>query len=261
MSGEIPLKRAVIFIIAGLLSIVLNGCGTNPDVDSLLPRTFSASSGKTLPYRIFIPEMSSSQRPYPLVVFLHGGTGSGVDNISQISGSNWRGAHLWIQADNQERHPCFVLAPQLPKLWRWDVVGHHQLSLYAEVLVELLAELKNEFPIDENRLYLTGQSLGGWGTWDLIAKRPGLFAAAVPVCGGGDPSSAVGLRDVAVWAFHGRRDSQIPVERSREMVAALQEVGASIRYTEYKLLGHDIWDKAYSEPDLVDWLFSQNRNQ
>ena len=141
-SGEIPLRRAVICLMGGLLSIVLNGCGTNPDVDSMLPRTFVASSGETLPYRIFIPEISSSQHLYPLVVFLHGGTGSGVDNISQTSGSNWRGAHVWTEADNQARHPCFVLAPQLPKLWRWDAGGYQQLSLYAKTLVELLAELK-----------------------------------------------------------------------------------------------------------------------
>jgi len=255
------LKRAVRYLIWGLFFIVLKGCGTNPDVDSMVPRTFVASSSETLPYRIFIPDVSSSQHFYPLVIFLHGGSGSGVDNISQILGSNWRGAHVWTQADNQLRHPCFVLAPQLPKLWRWDVVGHPRLSLYAEALVELLIALKNEFPIDENRVYLTGQSLGGWGTWDLITKQPEIFAAAVPVCGGGDPSAAVGLRDIPIWAFHGRRDSQIPVERSREMVAALRELGATVRYTEYKLLGHDIWDKAYSEPDLIDWLFSQNRNQ
>lgn len=260
-SGEIPVRRAILCLIGGLFSAVLNDCEMSPDVDSMLPRTFVASSGETLPYRIFIPEISGSRHLYPLVVFLHGGTGSGVDNISQISGSNWRGAHVWTQADNQARYPCFVLAPQLPKLWRWDAGGHQQLSLYAKALVELLAELKNELPIDENRVYLTGQSLGGWGTWDLIAKRPGLFAAAVPVCGGGDPSTAANFRDVSVWAFHGRRDSQIPVKRSREMVAALREVGSTVRYTEYKLLGHAIWDRAYAERDLIDWLFSQNRDQ
>jgi predicted peptidase len=140
-------------------------------------------------------------------------------------------------------------------------VGHDQLSLYSRAVVELLTELKNEFPIDESRVYLTGQSLGGWGTWDLIAKRPGLFAAAIPVCGGGDPSAIAGLQDVSIWAFHGGRDSQIPVERSREMVAALRELGVTVRYTEYKSLGHAIWDKAYAERDIIDWLFSQNKNQ
>jgi predicted peptidase len=140
-------------------------------------------------------------------------------------------------------------------------VGHPQLSLYAKALVELIAALKDEYPIDENRIYLTGQSLGGWGTWDLIAKQPEIFAAAVPVCGGGDPNAAIGPRDIPIWAFHGRRDAQIPVERSREMVAASQDAGVSVRYTEYEFLGHDIWDKAYSEPDLIDWLFSQSRNR
>jgi predicted peptidase len=153
------------------------------------------------------------------------------------------------------------LAPQLPKKWRWDAVGYSQLSQYAEALVELLVELKSAFPIDENRVYLTGQSLGGWGTWDLITKRPDLFAAALPICGGGDPSAVDGLRNISVWAFHGRLDSQIPVEHSREMVAALREAGAQVRYTEYKTLGHSVWDRAYSEEDLIAWLFSQRRAQ
>ena len=255
------MRLVVSSLIWVLLAGVLQSCGKSAKVDSMLPRTFVASSGDTLPYRIFIPEMQSSGRHHPLVIFLHGGTGSGVDNVSQISGANRRGAQVWIQAGNQARHPCFVLAPQLPKGWRWDTVGYSQVSLYAEALVELLVELKSEFPIDENRVYLTGQSLGGWGTWDLIAKRPGLFAAAVPVCGGGDPSSVDDLQSISVWAFHGRLDSQVPVERSREMVAALREAGATVRYTEYKTLGHDVWDRAYAEGDLVDWLFSQQRAQ
>jgi predicted peptidase len=243
----------------GLLAAMITGCGMSHDADSMLPRTFVASSGKTLPYRIFTPEKPDSGGRYPLVVFLHGGTGSGVDNVAQISGANWHGAHVWTHTENQARHPCFVLAPQLPEQWRWDAVGEPHLSLYAEALVELLADLKKELPIDENRVYLTGQSLGGWGTWDLIAKRPGLFAAAVPVCGGGDPSAAARFRAVPVWVFHGRRDPQIPVERSREMVAALQEVGGTVRYTEYETGGHAVWEWAYSERDLVDWLFSQHK--
>lgn len=248
-------------MIWALLAAVPQGCGETPEVDSMLPKGFVASSGDTLRYRIFIPEVQSSRQRYPLVVFLHGGTGAGVDNVGQISGANRLGSHVWTRPANQARHPCYVLAPQLPKGWRWDTVGYSHGSLYAEALVELLAKLKSELAIDEDRLYITGQSLGGWGTWDLAAKCPGLFAAAVPVCGGGDPSSVSGLRSVPVWAFHGRLDSQVSVERSREMVAALREAGATIRYTEYPTLGHNVWERAYAEGDLVDWLFSQQRAQ
>jgi predicted peptidase len=227
----------------------------------MLPRTFVWSSGTTLPYRTFIPEMPDSGRLYPLVVFLHEGSARGTDNISQISDANWHGAHVWTEADNQTRHPCFVVAPQLPQEYGWSSGRHPELSLYAAALVELLATLTQEFPIDAGRVYITGQSLGGRGTWDLVAKRPELFAAAVPVCGAGDPSAAAGFRDVPIWAFHGGQDKEIPVERSREMVAALRAAGATVRYTEYETLGHAIWDKAYAEPELVEWVFAQRRGE
>jgi predicted peptidase len=255
------LRLLVLLLLMASLAGVVCGCTKTPEVDSMLPREFVASSGDTLRYRIFIPDVQSSAGRYPLVVFLHGGTGRGVDNVGQVSGANQPGSQVWIRPGNQARHPCFVLAPQLPKGWRWDAVGCSRGSLCAEALVELLSALKSEFPIDEDRVYLTGQSLGGWGTWDIAARYAALFAAAVPVCGGGDPSSAHDLRSIPVWAFHGRLDSQVPVERSREMVAALREAGGTVRYTEYPTLGHDVWERAYAEADLPDWLFSQQRTQ
>lgn len=259
-TAEILLRSVVSTLMWAVIAGIMHGCGTPSEVDSMLPKAFVASSGDTLRYRIFIPDVQRSGG-HPLVVFLHGGTGSGVDNISQISGANKQGSQVWIQPRNRERHPCFVLAPQLPKGWRWDAVGYSQGSIYADALVELLAALKSEFSIDANRVYLTGQSLGGWGTWDLAAKYPGMFAAAVPVCGGGDPRLVGSLRSVPIWAFHGRLDSQVPVERSREMVVALRETGATVRYTEYSALGHNVWERAYAERDLIDWLFSQHREQ
>jgi predicted peptidase len=260
-TGETLLRLLVsLFTVVSLAGVVCN-CATTPDVGSMHGRSFVGSSGQTLRYRLFIPDMQISEGRYPLVIFLHGGTGQGVDNISQVSGANRSGSQVWIQPRNQARHPCFVLAPQLPKGWRWDAVGRNRSFIYAEALVELLAALKSEFPIDEDRVYLTGQSLGGWGTWDISARYAGLFAAAVPVCGGGDPSAVDDLRSIPVWAFHGRLDSQVPVERSRKMVAALRAAGGTVRYTEYATLGHDVWTRAYAEADLPDWLFSQQRTK
>jgi predicted peptidase len=255
------LRLLVSLLTAVLLAGIVCGCANTPEVDSMVPKVFVASSGDTVRYRIFIPDMQGSEDRFPLVVFLHGGTGRGVDNVSQISGANRLGSHVWIQPRNQARHPCFVVAPQIPDGWRWDAVGRSRGSACAEALVELLAALESELPIDHDRLYLTGQSLGGWGTWDIAAKYAPLFAAAVPVCGGGDPNSVDHLRNIPIWAFHGRLDSQVPVGRSREMVAALGEAGANVRYTEYPTLGHDVWKRAYAEADLPDWLFSQRRTQ
>jgi predicted peptidase len=114
-------------------------------------------------------------------------------------------------------------------------------------------------PVDARRVYVVGQSLGGYGTWDLIARYPDLFAAAIPLCGGGDTKRILSARNVPVWAFHGAKDATVPVARSREMVTALRTINSSVRYTEYPNVGHDVWSRAFAEHDLPEWLFAQRR--
>jgi predicted peptidase len=135
------------------------------------------------------------------------------------------------------------------------------LSAYAAGVLELLTHLGEELAIDLNRVYLVGQSLGGFGVWDLVAKRPDFFAAAVPLCGGGDLTRIIAARRLPIWAFHGAQDRTVPVDHSREMVAALQAVGDSVKYTEYPDAGHDVWKRAFSEPLLAEWLFAQTRRR
>ena len=129
------------------------------------------------------------------------------------------------------------------------------------LLIELLAEAERMFPIDPDRIYVTGLSMGGFGTWDLIARFPDRFAAAVPVCGGGDPGTAPLIRDLPVWAFHGALDRVVPPSNSRVMVRALQEAGARPGYSEYPDVGHNSWTKAYEDPYLLPWLFEQHRQK
>jgi predicted peptidase len=126
-------------------------------------------------------------------------------------------------------------------------------------VLELLLALEVTFSLDTRRLYVTGQSLGGFGTWSLISERPDMFAAAIPVCGGGDEAAAANLTKVSIWAFHGEKDASVSVERSRKMITAIRRAGALPRYTEYKGAGHVIWDRVYSEPELLTWVFAQNR--
>jgi predicted peptidase len=126
-------------------------------------------------------------------------------------------------------------------------------------VIELLDSLSREFPIDRDRVYLTGQSLGGYGTWDLVTKRPALFAAAVPLCGAGAVSRAGAARGVPIWAFHGAKDPVVPVAGSRDMVAALRAVSGTVKYTEYPDIRDDVWTVAYVEHDLPDRLFEQKR--
>jgi predicted peptidase len=129
------------------------------------------------------------------------------------------------------------------------------------VLLELIGQLKSEYPIDVDRIYLIGQSLGGMGVWDIVAKRPDMFAAAVPICGAGNTDRIDRARDVAIWAFHGALDTTVPVDGSREMVARLEAVDGNIRYTEYADVGHNSWERAFADPRLPEWLFSNSRSR
>jgi poly(3-hydroxybutyrate) depolymerase len=125
--------------------------------------------------------------------------------------------------------------------------------------LEALGQLRKEFKLDEKRLYVTGLSMGGYGTWDVVQRHPNLFAAAVPVCGGADEATAPRIKHLPIWCFHGGADKVVPPERSRNMVAALKKAGATPNYTEYEGVGHNSWDRAYSEPELPRWLFAQKR--
>jgi poly(3-hydroxybutyrate) depolymerase len=126
--------------------------------------------------------------------------------------------------------------------------------------LEVVSGLQKEFSIDDKRLYLTGLSMGGYGTWDAISRYPKLFAAAVPICGGGDESAAASIKDIPIWCFHGGADPTVPTQRSRDMIKAIKDAGGNPKYTEYPGVGHNSWDKAYSEPELAKWLFAQKKD-
>ena len=126
-------------------------------------------------------------------------------------------------------------------------------------MLELIPALQKEYSIDAKRIYLTGLSVGGYGTWDLLARKPDLFAAGVPVCGGGDESTAGKIAKIPIRVFHGDLDSAVPVSRSRTMVEALKKAGGHPKYTEYAGVGHNPWDKAYADPKLMNWLFKQKK--
>jgi len=244
-----------------LLSFLVLTLAPRPaqDVDGFVARTFKGANGVTLPYRLYVPG-ERSRGPLPAIVYLHGAAGGGTDNLKQITGGNTLGTHVWTTKEMQARYPAFVIAPQAPVGERWSTTTP-QLAPYASLVLELLTNLSKEFSIDADRVYLIGQSLGGFGTWDLISKRPELFAAAVPLCGAGEPARAAAARNVPIWAFHGAMDQTVPVVRSREMVAALRAAGSAVKYTEYADVGHNVWTVAFSERELPDWLFAQRRGR
>ncbi|MCB1020722.1 MAG: dienelactone hydrolase family protein [Bryobacterales bacterium] len=219
-------------------------------------------AGVELTYQLYMP--ATCERPCPLVLYLHSASGRGEDNETNINGSRRWGAAFWTSDEVQQRHPSFVLIPQANprlaptwvRLWRKDPGEGAERAEPLELAIDLIGELRQKLPIDPKRTYVTGFSMGGFGSWIAISRHPDLFAAAAPIAGGGDPAHVSGARS-AVWAFHGTKDSIVPVSRSRAMVEALRGAGAHPRYTEYGDKGHFIIREALGEPELVDWLFSQ----
>ena len=127
-------------------------------------------------------------------------------------------------------------------------------------MLELLEDVLQKYPVDQNKLYVTGVSMGGYGTWDLIQRRPKLFAAAIPICGGGDSALAPMIKNVNVWIFHGGSDSVVPVIRSQDMYQALKACGGRVQYTEYPNVDHDSWTRTYANADVLKWMFKQTRH-
>ena len=220
-------------------------------------RTYVNSQRDTLLYRLMEPLDYDSTKKYPLVVCLHGGGGWGTDNVKQIEGS-WV-AQILMEQHNRKEYPAFIFVPQCPPGFSWGggIPNHPGIDI---LVFETISSLEEEFEIDEKRRYVMGSSLGGYGSWQFICTRPKMFAAAVPICGGGDPSLAQNIVDVPVWAFHGAKDRNVPVRLSREMIEEIKKVGGNPQYTEFPDAGHIISTQVRETPGLLDWLFTQKRD-
>jgi predicted peptidase len=222
-------------------------------------------SDLTMPYRLFRPAASGK---LPLVMYLHGSGGLGDDNQKQLELGNVFGTRVWLLPENQKQFPSYVVVPQTNSGWvHYDLSQEEQgivgllpgLGDGARLALEIVALLSREFAIDERRIYVTGQSMGGAGVWHMMAQRPELFAAAVACCGSQtaeDPAASLGT---PVWNFHGAADQSVPVSLSRERIAALRKAGGHPLYTEYAGVDHNVWQWAYTEPELVKWMFAQRR--
>jgi predicted peptidase len=232
------------------------------------------AKGDQMPYRLFTPERLEAGRTYPLVVFLHGAGGGGTDNVKQMQGANMFGALVWTLPEHQRRHPAFVLAPQTDVNWACTIFDPKNppktiadlkfcppgvLGPAGRLAFEIIDSLLSRLPIDPARISVTGHSMGGAGTWHMIAQRPRFFAAAVPVCGHPLPATAATVKDVPIWNFHGTADEVEPVATSRVMIEAIRRAGGHPRHTEYEGVGHNVFMWAYTEPALVEWLFAQKR--
>jgi len=230
-----------------------------------LQKKFEARTHKSdfvMPYRLFRPEASGK---LPLVVYLHGSGGLGDDNLKELGLGNIFGTRVWLLSENQKQYPCYVLAPQTDRGWsKYDFAQDPAQPIAgmgdgSRVALEVIDALRRELPIDEHRIYVTGQSMGGAGTWNIITTRPNFFAAAVPVCGSKSLDDGTGSLQTPVWNFHGDSDKTVPVATSRDRVAARLKAGGHPLATEYAGVDHNVWEWAYTEPELVKWVFAQKR--
>jgi len=247
----------------------------------------------SLPYRWFTPINQEPSKRYPIVLALHGAGECGTDNILPVLAN--RLAFTWSDSLNQVKWPCFVLVPQCPNSDSWEAsrwpykgfrLSENPLTKTTAATLDLLDSLIEAFPIDTTRIYVTGLSLGGIGTWGLILRYPQRFAAAVPMSGCGDSTLVRTIMDVPIWDFHGAVDTNVPTSASRHMMEAFERAGravfytdchndvceeypaqaatdavaagSTLIYTEVEGVGHGTWAPWYDMPQLHEWLFSQS---
>ncbi|MES2660327.1 MAG: dienelactone hydrolase family protein [Verrucomicrobiota bacterium] len=246
----------------GILAATLLGTLLSPGAEPEA-REFTAKDGTVVKYRWSAPEKIDAGKIYPLVLFLHGSGERGDDNSAQLK----HGVRA-IQAGTAKLgQPVFLIAPQCPKERWWSPVDMEKMRLSAagqpnalmEAVLELVDETTATQPVDPKRFYLTGISMGGFGTWDLLGRVPDKIAAAIPICGGGDPSLVAKYKAVPIWAFHGDADPIVPVRTTKEMVSALEEAGGKPKVTYYPGVQHDSWTQTYDDPEVIRWMLEQHR--
>lgn len=198
-------------------------------------------------YLLFLPKgyKDSGEKRWPLIVFLHG-SGERGDDVQRVK------IHGPIKvAEKDPDFPFVIVAPQCPedKWWNPDMV------------IAVVDEIQKKYRVDVDRTYLTGLSMGGFGTWETATEYPGRFAAIAPICGRGNAFMAWRLKDLPIWVFHGQKDTCVPFSNSEDMVSALKELGADVKFTVYPEAGHDSWTETYNNPELYRWFLSHRRGE
>ena len=225
----------------------------------------------TLPYRLLLPKNYDPAKEYPLLLFLHGAGERGNDNLAQLM----HGSKLFLNDTVRSSYPAIVVFPQCPANSYWSNVKvvYDSLSkkrvfnflvdgeptMAMKMVIELLDELEDTYKLDDDRYYIGGLSMGGMGTFELVRRKPKMFAAAFPICGGANTATAKKLKHPDWWIFHGLKDNVVPPELSQQMADAIKRTGAKVNLTLYPEANHNSWDPAFAEKDLLPWLFSRKK--
>ncbi len=221
-----------------------------PTAGKQVEQVFKAADGTEVGYLLYLPKEydATSDKKWPFVFFLHG-RGESNGPLSLVA--KWGPRRFAARGDDL---PFVLVSPQCPRSDSWSRESQQNL------LVELLDAMLDKHQVDQDRVYLTGLSMGGYGSWRMAADHPQRFAAVVPVCGGGDPADAEKLKSLPIWVFHGDRDRAVPLKRSQDMVDAIKQAGGElIRFTTLEHVGHNSWSATYASPDLYQWMLRQRR--
>ncbi|WP_394746827.1 carboxylesterase family protein [Spongiimicrobium salis] len=222
-----------------------------------------------MPYRILLPDNYNPEERYPLLLFLHGSGERGTDNELQLV----HGARLFLQEDVRKKFPAIVVFPQCPKEDQWSnkentadptqgkFIFHKKgkPTMAMKMVQKLMKQLFKNYPVDRSKVYVGGLSMGGMGTFEIVRRNPKTFAAAFPICGGAHPDTAGKLTGASWWVFHGDKDQAVPYTYSSAMVKAIEAAKGKVKYSLYPDVGHNSWDNAFAEPQLLPWLFSTRR--
>jgi predicted peptidase len=243
--------------------------GSNAQDKSLFEKHWLIQGLDTLPYRLLLPENFDSTKNYPLILFLHGAGERGNDNEAQLV----HGSSLFLRDSIRKNYPAIVIFPQCPSTSYWSNVqfenkdGKRNFSfpekgaptIAMEMVMDLIGEMGEKYNLDKNRFYIGGLSMGGMGTFELVKRNPKMFAAAFPICGGGNIRTAKKLRRTNWWIFHGLKDDVVPPQLSQSMATAIKRKGGSVQLTLYPDANHNSWDAAFAEKELMPWLFSNHK--
>jgi predicted peptidase len=233
------------FLFAFLPALALSA---DSKATGFVDKTFKNADGTTSPYVVFVPKDYDGTKDYPVILFLHGSGESkgGMKKPVEV------GIGTAIK-HHEKTFPFITVIPQSEKR-TWGAATEDGKRAMA-----ILDEVMKEYKTDPKRVYLTGLSMGGFGTWSLAAAHPDKWAAIAPICGGGNPKEAEKIKDLPCWCFHGDADPTVKVEKSREMIDALKKAGASPKFTEFPGVGHNSWDKAYATAELYPWFLEHQK--
>mgnify|MGYP001581162383 FL=1 len=248
------------------LSMDMYSKPTESLLDDYQLNSLKSDNNKEFHYRTASPVIIENGQKYPLLVFFHGAGGRGDDNKRQLTDAG--GIEAFEKQGLRSKRKSHIFAGQVPKGERWvntswSLLGHQMpeisssMEMTFKIIDSYVADSKNQ--VDLNRIYAMGLSMGGYGTWDAIQRRPNFFAAAVPICGGGDKTLAKNLSHLPIWAWHGDRDTVIKPSRSSDMIDAIREAGGEPKYTEIEGRGHNSWVDCWKSQEMWAWLYSQRK--